>query len=114
MYFRKKTFMRFSSGSGGGLGPCPPAPIFHLSHMENMYQNKTFGPPGPRHRVMTKNFPPWPPISILDPLLRFACVNINIRWTFYAPIVYYNSGFQKKKKKKKKSMGNIECLNSSL
>ena len=47
----------------------PLGPNFSPFAYENMYQNKTFGPPGPRHRVMTKNFAPWPPMSILDPLL---------------------------------------------
>ena len=64
-----------SSGFMGPRGPWPTlAPIFHLSRMKICT----------KHRVMTKNFAPWPPISILDPLLCMLSIYIAyIKWIPY-------------------------------
>ena len=41
----------------------PPGPNFHLSHMKICTKTRTLAPPGPKHRVMAKNFAPCPHLN---------------------------------------------------
>ena len=45
----------------GGWGSWPPWPLFFTFCVWKHVPKQDLWPPGPRHRVMTKNFAPWAP-----------------------------------------------------